>query len=255
MDRVKNKVALVTGAAKGIGEATARLLAQEGAKVVLTDVDQVAGEQVTEEIKDSGADAYFVRQDVTDETQWADAIARVKAKYGGLNILVNNAGIAFGGNVETESLERWRKLMAVNLDAVFLGTKHGIAAMKSGEGSIINLSSIEGIVGDPSLAAYNASKGGVRIFSKSAALHCARQGYKIRINTVHPGYIWTPMVEGFLAGLGDAKATRQAAEKMHPIGRLGKPIEIAYGILFLASDEASFMTGSELVIDGGYTAQ
>ena len=255
MERVRNKVALVTGAAKGIGRATAILLAEEGAKVVLTDVDDAAGESVAKEIRDAGGNAIFFHHDVTDEVQWVKVIQSTQENFGALNILVNNAGMALDGNAEHETLERWRQLMAVNLDGVFLGTKHAIAAMKTGNGSIINLSSVEGIVADPNLAAYNASKGGVRLFSKSAALYCAREQYQIRVNTVHPGYIWTPMVENFLASLGDLKATRPLAEKLHPIGRLGDPKEIAYAILYLASDEALFVTGSELVIDGGYTAQ
>lgn len=168
--------------------------------------------------------------------------------------MVNNAGIALGKTVEDTTLAEWRKVQEINLDGVFLGTKYGIEALrKSGGGSIVNLSSIEGLVGDPGLAAYNASKGGVRIFTKSAALHCAQAGYGIRINSVHPGYIWTPMV----AGLADSEQTEkyQRLVSLHPIGHLGEADDIAYGILYLASDESKFMTGSELVIDGGYTAQ
>ncbi|EWS53120.1 MULTISPECIES: glucose 1-dehydrogenase [unclassified Methylibium] len=257
MGRVDNKVALVTGGAKGIGRASALMLAREGARVVLTDVEEAQGTAVAKEIERAGGKALFLVQDVTDESQWVDVVDRARAHFGGLNIVVNNAGIGTAGSAEDETLEAWRRLMAVNLDGVFLGTKHAIRAMKdeAGAGSIINISSIEGIVADPKLAAYNASKGGVRIFSKSAALHCAQAGYRIRVNTIHPGYIWTPMVEGYLTSLGDVEGGRQVISKMHPIGRMGEPDDIAYGVLYLGSDESSFMTGSELVIDGGYTAQ
>lgn len=257
MGRVDNKVALVTGGAKGIGRASALMLAREGARVVLTDVDEAQGGTVAKEIERAGGKALFLTQDVTDESRWIEVVEKARAQFGGLNIVVNNAGIGTAGSAEDETLEAWRRLMSVNLDGVFLGTKHAIRAMKgeAGAGSIINISSIEGIVADPKLAAYNASKGGVRIFSKSAALHCAQAGYRIRVNTIHPGYIWTPMVEGYLTSLGDVEGGRQVISKMHPIGRMGEPDDIAYGVLYLGSDESSFMTGSELVIDGGYTAQ
>jgi 3(or 17)beta-hydroxysteroid dehydrogenase len=255
MGRVAGKVALVTGGAKGIGRATAVLLAREGAAVAVTDLDEAGAAAVVQEIVAAGGRASAFGHDVTDEAQWIDVIARAKAQHGGLNIVVNNAGIGHGATAEDETLERWRHVMAVNLDGVFLGTKHAIRAMKDGTGSIVNISSIEGIVADPNLAAYNASKGGVRIFSKSAALHCAQSGYRIRVNSVHPGYIWTPMVQGYLAGVGDVQAGREALSKMHPVGRVGEPDDVAYGVLYLASDESGFVTGSELVIDGGYTAQ
>lgn len=256
MGRVQGKVALITGAAKGIGREAALLLAREGARVAVTDVDEAEGRKVTEAIAAAGGEALFLKQDVADESQWQAVIAAVVERFGALNILVNNAGVALAGSVEETSLEDWRWLMSINLDAVFLGTKHAILAMKeTGGGSIVNISSIEGIIGDPNLAAYNASKGGVRIFTKSAALHCAKAGYKIRVNSVHPGYIWTPMVEGFLNETEDPAAGKEGLVALHPIGRLGVAGDIANGILYLASDESSFMTGSELVIDGGYTAQ
>jgi NAD(P)-dependent dehydrogenase (short-subunit alcohol dehydrogenase family) len=255
MGRVADKVAIVTGGAKGIGRETALLLAREGASVVLTDVDEGGLKKSVDEITAAGGKAISVRHDVSKESEWEAVVAKTLATYGKLNILVNNAGIALTGDAETTTYDNWRKLMSINLDGVFLGTKHAIAAMKTGVGSIINLSSIEGLIGDPTLAAYNASKGGVRIFTKSAALHCAKAGYKIRINSVHPGYIWTPMVQGLAEESSDAKAARDALVKLHPVGHLGEPLDIAYGILYLASDESKFMTGSELVIDGGYTAQ
>ena len=256
MGRVTSKVALVTGAALGIGKASAEMLAREGAKVVVSDLKVGDGEAVVRAIRDAGGDAIFVQHDASKEADWAKAIAATFEAFGKLNIVVNNAGIALGKNVEDTTLAEWRRVQDVNLDGVFLGTRFAIEALKkSGGGSIINLSSIEGLIGDPNLAAYNASKGGVRIFSKSAALHCAQAGYRIRVNTIHPGYIWTPMVEGYLTSLGDVEGGRQVISKMHPIGRMGEPDDIAYGVLYLGSDESSFMTGSELVIDGGYLAQ
>lgn len=254
MGRVADKTALITGGALGIGRATAELLAREGANVVVTDVKEKEGREAVEAIRAQGGQAIFVLHDAADETQWKAAIQAAIDQFGQLDILVNNAGIGIAGDVEATTLEQWRKTQSVNLDGVFLGTKYGIEAMrKSGGGSIVNLSSIEGLVGDPDLAAYNASKGGVRIFTKSAALHCARQGYGIRINSVHPGYIWTPMVEAVSGGKDTDKYRHLVG--LHPIGHLGEPDDIAYGVLYLASDESKFVTGSELVIDGGYTAQ
>ena len=255
MNRVLGKVALVTGGAKGIGRHTALLLAAEGAKIAISDIDSQAGEAVVAEIRKAGGEALFLRQDITDEDRWIEVIAAVKKAYGGLNIVVNNAGIAFPGTAEDTPFESWKKMISVNLDGVFLGTKHAIIGMKDGVGSIVNISSIEGIIADPALAAYNAAKGGVRIFSKSAALHCAKSGYKIRVNSVHPGYILTPLLEEFLDMFQDGKERRKAIENLHPIGHMGEPDDIAYGVLYLASDESKFVTGSELVIDGGYTAQ
>ncbi|KDE20031.1 3-beta hydroxysteroid dehydrogenase [Acetobacter aceti 1023] len=253
MARVAGKVAIVSGAANGIGKATAQLLAKEGAKVVIGDLKEEDGQKAVAEIKNAGGEATFVKLNVTDEAEWKAAIAQTLKLYGRLDIAVNNAGIAYSGSVESTPLEEWRRVQSINLDGVFLGTQVAIEAMKkSGGGSIVNLSSIEGLVGDPTLAAYNASKGGVRLFTKSAALHCAKSGYKIRVNSVHPGYIWTPMVAGLTKE--DAVA-RQKLVDLHPIGHLGEPNDIAYGILYLASDESKFVTGSELVIDGGYTAQ
>ena len=256
MKRVENKVALVTGSGLGLGRACAILLAREGASVMVTDVNEPEGRTTAEEIVEAGGEAMFLRQDVASEADWDAVIAATLRRFGRLDILVNNAGVALGSSVETTTLEQWRALMAVNLDGVFMGTKCAIAAMKAtGGGSIINLSSIEGLIGDPNLAAYNASKGGVRIFTKSAALHCAKAGYKIRVNSVHPGYIWTPMVEKYLAAQPDPEAAMALVASLHPVGHLGEPDDIAYGVLYLASNESKFVTGAELVIDGGYTAQ
>lgn len=254
--RVKDKVAIVTGGAKGLGEATSKLLAKEGAKVVLTDLDEKAGHRVEQEIKAAGGTAKFMRQDVADEKRWKEVVDDTVKLFGRLDILVNNAGVGHSGSAEDETLEKWRFLQSINLDAVFLGTREAIRVMKEHKsGSIVNLSSIEGLVGDPTLAAYNASKGGVRLFTKSAALHCAKSGYGIRVNSVHPGYIWTPMVEESAKQDGNVEERRAQLTALHPIGKLGVPEDIAYGILYLASDEAGFVTGTELVIDGGYTAQ
>lgn len=255
MDRVKDKVTLVTGAGLGLGRAAALMLAREGARVVVTDVKEEEGAAVAQAINVAGGQAIFRRHDVASPEDWQSVIGAAMEEFGRLDILVNNAGVAFSESVETTTLERWRWLMSINLDGVFLGAQAAIAVMKEHGGSIINLSSIEGLIGDPNLAAYNASKGGVRLFTKSAALHCAKAGYKIRVNSIHPGYIWTPMVEGYIAAHADPKATRAAIEALHPVGYLGEPDDIAYGIVYLASDESKFVTGAELVIDGGYTAQ
>lgn len=256
--RVEGKVCIVTGAALGLGEAAARLLAREGAKVVLTDVKDAEGEAAAQAIRAAGGDATYLHHDVSSEPAWEAVIERALASHGKLDVLVNNAGVGVGCPPDEQTLEQWRWLMSINLDGVFLGTKHAIRAMRRNApsgGSIINLSSIEGLVGDPNLGAYNASKGGVTIYTKSVALWCGRERTGIRVNSIHPGYIWTPMVENYLASVGDVAAGRQALDAMHPIGHVGEPDDIAHGVLYLASDESKFVTGSALVIDGGYTAQ
>jgi NAD(P)-dependent dehydrogenase (short-subunit alcohol dehydrogenase family) len=256
MGRLDGKVALITGGASGLGRACGILFAAEGARVALSDLNDALGEQTAAEIRERGGEALYLHQDVTEEAEWERTIAAVRARFGRLDVLLNNAGIGMPGDVEHCTLEQWRQIMRVNLDAVFLGTKYAILAMKeSGGGSIINFSSIEGIIGDPSLAAYNASKGGVRVFTKSSALYCAKAGYNIRVNSIHPGYIWTPMVENYLREQGDVEGGRRMIDALHPVGHLGEPDDIAYGALYLAADESKFVTGSEMVIDGGYTAQ
>jgi len=256
MNRMRGKSAVVTGGALGIGRACALKLAGEGAAVVVTDVDVDQGSHVAAEIRGRGGDVLFVEHNVADESQWDHVMKVVVERFKKLDVLVNNAGVALAKDVEHTTLEEWRRLMSINLDGVFLGTKHAIQAMKTARsGSIVNLSSIEGLVGDPNLAAYNASKGGVRLLTKSAALYCAKAGYNIRVNSVHPGYIWTPMVENYLKAQGDVAQGRKLLDSLHPIGHVGEPDDIAYGVLYLASDEAKFVTGTELVIDGGYTAQ
>lgn len=257
MKRVKNKVAIVTGGASGLGKSSAKLLAREGAKIVVSDIDEEGGKKVVQQIKEDGGEAIFIKQDVAKEDEWKNVIETTLETYGKLHILANSAGIGLGGTVEDVTLEDWKNLIDINLNGTFLGTKYGIKGMRKTDegGSIINFSSIEGLIGDPNLSAYNASKGGVTIFTKSAALHCAKQGYGIRINSIHPAYIWTPMVENFLKAQGDVEEGKKQLESLHPIGHLGEPDDIGYGVVYLASDESKFMTGSELVIDGGYTAQ
>jgi NAD(P)-dependent dehydrogenase (short-subunit alcohol dehydrogenase family) len=256
MGRVEGKVALVTGGRRGLGEASAVLLGREGAKVAITDRKADGADAVLGRISAAGGKAIFIQQDVAKEEDWRRTLDEVLKRFGRLDILVNNAGVGAGKNVEELTLDDWRWVMSVNLDGVFLGTKYAIGAMKkSGGGSIINMSSIEGMVGDRRLAAYDASKGGVRIFTKSAALHCAKAGYNIRVNSLHPGFIDTPMVTGFVKAQGDAAAARKELEQLHPIGHLGEPDDVAYAVLYLASDESKFVTGSELVVDGGFTAQ
>ena len=258
MGRVQGKVALVTGGGSGLGAAQCKLLAKEGAKVAVTDINEESAKVVAEDICQAGGEAIFFKHDVALEVDWEQAVAETVNQLGGLDILVNNAGIAIPKSLEETSLEEWRLTMAINLDGVFLGTRGAIAVMKeSGGGSIVNISSIEGIVGEPMAAAYNASKGGVRIFTKSAALLCADNGYNIRVNSVHPGFFPTPMFLGGLEGMPSeqAAAFQQRVEGSIPLKRFGDPDDIAYGVLFLASDESKYMTGTELIIDGGYTAR
>ena len=253
--RLLDKVALVTGAGNGIGAATATRFAQEGALVILTDIDGESAQTVAAQINSNGGRAEAHTQDVTDESLWNSLVADIVATHGGLDVLVNNAGIAITGNLENTTIEDWRKTQAVNGESVFMGTRAAASVMKERGGSIINISSIEGIVGEPNATAYNYSKGGVRIFTKSAALHCAAQGYPIRVNSVHPGFILTAMVEQGIASL-PADQSQELYERLMgeiPLRAMGDPLDIANGCLFLASDESKYMTGSELIIDGGYT--
>lgn len=254
MDRVKGKVAIVTGAAGGLGKAQALLLAKEGAEVVVTDVDDAQGNKVAEEIRHGGGKAIFLKHDVSSEQDWKEVIEKTLSEFGKLDVLVNNAGVILFKNIEDTSLEDWRWVIRINLDGVFLGTKYAIGAMKkSGGGSIINLSSTAGIVGTLDTSSYHASKGGVRIFTKAAALECSKAGYdyNIRVNSVHPGVIKTAMTKDLL----EDEDSRREVTGWHPIGHVGEPEDIAYGVLYLASDESKFVTGSELVIDGGWTAR
>jgi NAD(P)-dependent dehydrogenase (short-subunit alcohol dehydrogenase family) len=251
--RVAGKVAVITGAASGLGAESARRLAREGAAVVLTDLAAEAGEALAEAIGGTGARAVFIPHDVVDEAQWAGVVQTALERFGRIDVLVNSAGVAGGEPLMEMSLEAWRRVLSINLDGTFLGMRAvGPAMAKGGGGSIINLSSILGKVGQPGAGAYCASKGGVLMLTKAAALEWAVAG--IRVNSVHPGYIDTPMVQGALHRSENGNELRDVLISRHALGRLGVPREIADGIVFLASDESSFMTGAELVIDGGYTA-
>jgi len=256
MGDLAGRVALVTGGARGLGAAAAKALAEQGAKVVVTDVSD--GNETAAAI--GGA---YVKHDVTSEEQWIAAIAFTKEKFGGLDILVNNAGIFWMKPIALETLESFRKMQAVNVEGVFLGLKHAIPAIAErgdkwdGGGSIINLSSVAGIIGSPMTLAYNASKGAVRLMTKAAALECARAGQKVRVNSVHPGIIDTPMMSNAAEAIAGASGVNDAMERFasfHPLGRLGRDIDVANAVAFLASSRAAFMTGSEMVVDGGMTA-
>jgi NAD(P)-dependent dehydrogenase (short-subunit alcohol dehydrogenase family) len=251
MGRVQGKVALVTGGASGLGLATAEALAAEGARVVIGDINHEASKRAVAKL---GPGVSSEALDVTREDDWTAATDRIVADFGRLDILVNNAGVVLLKDVEATTLAEWRSLMAVNLDGVFLGCKHAVRVMKKRGGSIVNISSVAGLIGHPSLMAYCASKGGVRLLTKSVALHCARQGYDIRCNSVHPSFAETPMVDGMVALSPNPAKTRAAYAAAAPLGRLAQPAEVARTVLFLASDDSAFTTGAELVIDGGMTA-
>jgi len=253
--RVEGKSAMVTGGAKGIGKAACLLLAHEGAKVAVLDTDEVAGRAVIEEIHRLGGEAKFWTLDVSREKDVAQVFADIAKTFGSIDILVNNAGISVINlpthEVTEEDLDR---VMAVNVKGVFFCTKHAIPHLKkSGKGSIVNLSSIYGLIGAPDVPPYHASKGAVRLMTKTDALLYAKDN--IRVNSIHPGFIWTPMVENHLKSQGPLDEGKKATAALHPLGHMGEADDIAYGILYLASDEAKFVTGSELVIDGGYTAR
>jgi len=254
MGRVEGKVAIVTGAASGLGLATAQMLAKEGAKVLLTDMNLKGVKAEAEKI---GANAMAMGHDVTQEDGWIAVMEACLKNFGRLDTLVNSAGVAAIGDVENTTFDDWKMVNAVNLDGTFLGTKHAIKTIKQsdGGGSIINLSSVAGIVGGYNFAAYNASKGGVRLLTKSTALYCARQGNGIRCNSVHPTFINTPMVRQIIDTAPDPEKAEHNLVRQIPIGRLGEADEVAAMVLYLASDESAFVTGSEMVIDGGCTAQ
>ena len=249
--RLDNKVALITGGARGQGAVEARLFAAEGANVVICDILDEEGKRIESEINNTGGSSLFAHLDVTDESEWQHVIETTLNSFGKLDILVNNAGIYKWSQVEETTSELWDQTMDINAKGVFLGTKHAIAAMRnSGGGSIVNISSVAGLVGSANAAAYCASKGAVRLLTKSTAIQYAKDG--IRANSVHPGIIDTPMTTPNLLATTEA---RDRSASRHPLGRVGTSEDVAYGVLFLASDESSFMTGSELVIDGGLTAQ
>lgn len=255
MNRLKDKVAIITGGAIGIGRACVLRMAEEGAAVAVFDIQDSAGEDLIGELSEQGYEARYWHADVTREDEVRVAIDEAAAHFGRLNVLVNNAGIS-GTNKPTHEIteEEWDRVQAINVKGVFFAVKHVIPHLKrAGGGSIVNLSSIYGLVGAADSPPYHASKGAVRLMSKTDALFYAAD--RIRVNSVHPGFIWTPMVENFLKSQGDADAGRAALTELHPIGRLGEPDDIAMGVVYLASDEAKFVTGAELVIDGGYTAR
>ena len=253
MGRVDGKVALVTGAASGLGRATSLRLASEGARVVLADINQAAGEALAKEL---GAAASFVRHDVSDEGDWEAAIATATTTFGGLDAVVNNAGIVLVRSIEETTLEEWRRVMAVNLDGVFLGCKHAVRAMRESGGSIVNLSSAAGLIGTPPFAAYSASKGGVRLLTKTVATHCMQLGLPVRCNSIHPGGIDTPMTQTLAeAAAGAGPITLQTLGKYAQVEAvLGKPDDIANLVLFLCSDESTLINGAEVAIDGGLVA-
>ncbi|MCL8009088.1 SDR family NAD(P)-dependent oxidoreductase [Gelidibacter japonicus] len=251
MKRTENKVVVVTGGALGIGRETSLLLAKHGAKVAVTDILDKEGQALVEEIKKSGGKAKYWHLDVTKEKDVEKVYAEVVKEFGRLDATVNNAGIAGADKPSSEVTEKeWDLVMDINVKGVFFCTKHAVPHMrKSGGGSIVNISSIYGIVGASDLPPYHASKGAVRVMSKTDAIQYAKD--KIRVNSVHPGFIWTPLVEELAK---DDPGFRKHLDSLHPIGHIGETIDIAYGILYLISDESKFTTGSELVIDGGYTA-
>ncbi len=251
MGRLDGKVVWITGAASGLGRASALACAAEGATILATDLDAPAA--VVTEIEGLGGQATALTQDVTDEARW-DAIAdEAETRFGGFQVLVNNAGVGASRLLADTDLAFWRKIQSVNLDAVFLGTRTGFRRMAPG-GSIINISSVLGIVGNAGTSAYSASKGGVRLFSKSAAVEAAQTGLGIRVNSVHPGYIETPMVMDNVANQAEPEKVVAMIRARHPVGHLGEPEDIANAVVYLASDDAKFVTGTEIIVDGGYTA-
>ncbi|MBA4284830.1 MAG: dehydrogenase [Xanthomonadaceae bacterium] len=263
--RVDGKVALISGGARGLGAEMAMALAQQGATILVTDVLAKEGKATVKAIKAAGGNAEFLSLDVVDEAQWQKTINACIKRFGGLDILVNNAGIERTALVTECTVEEFRRIQDINVTGVFLGCKHAVRAMRPGGkagrgGSIINLSSVAGLVGVTGLAAYNASKGAVRLLTKSVALECAQLKTGIRVNSIHPGVVWTDMGRDLLthfaeAGLGaDVPAVEAAFLAAHPIGHFGAPDDIASAVLFLASDASKWITGSELTVDGGYTA-
>ncbi|HWU86969.1 MAG TPA: glucose 1-dehydrogenase [Kofleriaceae bacterium] len=253
MGRLDGKIAIVTGAASGIGRACARRLAIEGATVVLSDRRITAGEAAAAEL---GPPHVFRALDVTDPAAWARVVDETVGAFGRLDVLVNGAGVGVINDVERTTLDEWRFVHAVNAEGTFLGCQAALRAMKvTGGGSIINVSSVAGIVADADMPAYCASKGAVRLLTKSVALHAARAGYGIRCNSVHPAFIDTPMVDAMLAAAADRDLTRAKLERAVPLGRIGEPDDVAHLVVYLASDESKFVTGAELTVDGGLSAR
>lgn len=251
--RVEGKMAMVTGGASGLGAASCALLAAEGARVAVADINLEGAHAVADELNAAHPNcAVAVGLDVTSEEAWKIALEEAVEFLGGLNVLVNCAGIGGSAPVEDETFENWKKIQAVDLDSVFLGCKHALGHMKAHQpGSIVNISSIAGLIAGHNMGAYNAAKAGVWLFSKSVALHCAKRGYDIRSNSVHPTFIRTPILEGLLRNTENGE---QKLAKQVPLGRIGEPNDVAYAVLYLASDESRFVTGAELKIDGGISA-
>lgn len=255
MNRLTDKVAVITGAAVGLGRAMAIRMAEEGASVAVLDILDAEGLELIESLRARGLPVAYWRCDVSSEREVQAVIGEIVEHFGRIDVLVNNAGVA-GVNKPTHEITEaeWDWVQAINVKGVFFCTKHAIPHLKqAGGGSIINLSSIYGLVGGPDIPPYQASKGAVRLMSKTDALIYAPD--RIRVNSIHPGFIWTPMVEGHLSGSGDLEAGRKATAALHPLGHMGEADDIAWGAVYLASDEAKFVTGAELVIDGGYTAR
>lgn len=253
--RVAGKKAFITGAAQGLGEAIARMLAREGATVALTDINLAGARDVADSIKAAGGAAFAYAQDVTDAARWPVVLEEARADMGGLNILVNNAGVAGAGSVETETLEGWRRVIDIDLDSVFLGCKFAMPVIRASgvPGSIVNISSIAGLIAAHNSAAYNAAKAGVWMLSKSVALHGARMTPQIRCNSVHPVFIDTPILDIFKQQVGAETALDKLSRQV-PMGRIGDPDDVAYMVLYLVSDEAKFVTGAEFKVDGGISA-
>ncbi len=251
--RLAGKVALITGGASGIGEETARQMLAEGARVVLLDLQQERGEKLAAEL---GEAAHFIQHDVTDEAQWIEHVPEAEAAFGAIHVVMNSAGISTGGPIDMVDYAQWKQTMAINADGVFLGCKYGLEAIRRSEapGSIINVSSTWGIRGGSLFPVYGASKAAVWMLSKSVALRCAEAGWPIRCNSIHPGAIETPMVTPFLEAGGDPEAARAALGAAHPMNRLGQAGEVASLAVYLASDESSFITGTEIPVDGGFCA-
>lgn len=255
MKRLSGKAAIITGGALGIGRAGVIRMAEAGASVAILDLHADEGEKLAASVRDHGHNARFWRCDVSSEAEVARVFTEVAAHFGRLDVVVNNAGVA-GANKPTHELTEaeWDWVQAINVKGVFFCTKHAVPLLrKAGGGSIINLSSIYGLISAPDIPPYHASKGAVTLMTKTDALLYA--GERIRVNSIHPGFIWTPLVEAHLKAAGDLEAGRAATEALHPLGHMGEPDDIAWGIVYLASDEAKFITGAELVIDGGYTAR
>ncbi|MCC5872348.1 MAG: glucose 1-dehydrogenase [Gammaproteobacteria bacterium] len=257
--RVAGKVALITGGASGIGRGCAARLAGEGATVIISDIQDELGNETAEAITAAGGTCTYLHHDVTSEDAWVEVIRSIEQHNGGLHVLVNNAGIGIAGSIVEMTLADWQRQQAINLDGVFLGIKHAIPLMRAvGGGSIINMSSVAGLKGNARLAAYNATKGGVRLLTKGVALECAQERWNIRVNSVHPGVIdtpiWTKVAPSALEPGANAVDVAEMAAAGVPTGVAGQPVDIANAVLFLASDDASYITGTELVVDGGLSA-